>query len=402
MFLIHFTRWHGSGASGLEHKSSTVLNVSSDLMKNIRSIAPIAAHEFFHTWNVKRIRPRGLGPFDYTQEVYTNALWFAEGATDYYAHLLLRRAGITDDRQLWSNLANEIQALLNNEARKRISLEEASRKAWQGGSWGYGGLSYYNKGKLVGLLFDLKIRDVTDGRKSLDDVMRLLMRRYGDAPEGFEEDGILKAINQIAGCDLSAEYRSWVQDTDDLPFHDLLRVAGLELVEKRRSTPFFGVMSDSDPETGLPAITGIVKGSEAARTGLQKGDRIISVDGHLMKGRALADAFRNKEAGEQVRLRITRNGSELILTGFMGCQEQVSLEIRSLSRPTGRQMAIRQAWLKGQTGDASQGSVAEDTRIRELAVWNVFPGRKTLWPEPFLSQNGLLLSTGIFSSPACY
>ncbi|MCC6446818.1 MAG: M61 family metallopeptidase [Armatimonadetes bacterium] len=348
LFILHFSGSDRSGGGGLEHGSSTVLNVSGSALKDIRSIAPLAAHEFFHAWNVKRIRSKGLGPFDYSQEADTGSLWFLEGVTDYYAYRLLYRAGLIDRGRYLDNLAGEIRGLLNNEARKAVSLEESGRRAWQGGSWGYGGLSYYNKGKLAGLLFDLKIRDITDGRKSLDDVMRLLMKLYGSAPEGFEADGILKAMNRVAGADLSREYEQWVRGTEELPFAKLLKAAGIDMVVRNQPVPFFGVSSEPDPATDLPRVLSVVGGSEAEKAGLQEGDLIASAGGSPMAGKSLASAVQGKEAGEPLRLIIRRSGEESEIRAFMGGQDRFTVELKPMPDPTRQQAARRRGWLQGE------------------------------------------------------
>lgn len=233
VYIIHATQPGSSMGfgGGLEHLYSTVLGVSS----NSRSIAGLAAHELFHAWNVKRIRPAVLGPFDYTGPVRTNNLWFAEGVTEYYANLITTRAGLETHDDLLNALSGEITRLQNNPARARVTLAESSYKVWDGGmSIGYRGLDYYNKGCVAGLLMDLKLRAVTGNKKSLDDLMRVMMERYNLPKPGYPEDGILKVYSELAGQDMKAFYTQLVESLEELPYNEVLQAAGLELVEDGR------------------------------------------------------------------------------------------------------------------------------------------------------------------------
>jgi predicted metalloprotease with PDZ domain len=233
LYIIHATQpgsFMGFGG-GLEHLYSTVLGVTA----NSRSLAGLAAHELFHTWNVKRIRPAVLGPFDYTGPVYTNNLWFAEGVTEYYANLITARAGLDTHEELLSSLSGEITRLQNSPARSRVTLAESSYKVWDGGmSMGYRGLDYYNKGCVVGLLLDLKLRAVTGNKKSLDDLMLVMMERHNFPKAGYAEDGILKVYSELAKQDMKPFYTPLVESMDELPFNEVLQAAGLELVEEGR------------------------------------------------------------------------------------------------------------------------------------------------------------------------
>ncbi|NUL82481.1 MAG: M61 family metallopeptidase [Armatimonadetes bacterium] len=233
LYIIHaigpadFANFYG----GLEHMNSTVLNFSVG-----HSIAGLAAHELFHAWNVKRIRPKVLGPFDYSKEVRTENLWFAEGVTEYYARLILSRSGLETEEQFLSGLAADIAELQNNRARSRVTLADSSLKVWEtGDSSGFGGLNYYNKGMIVGFLMDVKLRTLSDNKKSLDDVMKLLMQRHNPPKPGYDEDGILKAYSEIAGQDMASFYNKLIRSTDELPYDEVLKPFGLELVRSGRA-----------------------------------------------------------------------------------------------------------------------------------------------------------------------
>lgn len=213
VYIIHLAVGNFSG--GLEHRASNVQAVDNAPELNLDNLA---AHEYFHAWNVKQIRPMVLGPFDYTQPVYTANLWFAEGVTDYYAYITTYRSGVKGQNWLLYELGSQISRLEASGERHSVTLEECSRRAWENGGMGVGDLSYYNKGLVAGLLFDAAIRGATNGAKSLDDVMRLMYLKYKLPNPGYPEDGILAAINQVSGQDFSGLYHSMIQTTDEMPY----------------------------------------------------------------------------------------------------------------------------------------------------------------------------------------
>jgi predicted metalloprotease with PDZ domain len=217
----------GGTGGGLEHLNSARLRMApSDSPRDYKSFV---AHEFFHLWNVKRIRPAVLGPFDYVHPPKTRNLWFAEGVTEYYARFAVRRAGLSTEAELLRHFRNMISRMESNLARKRVTAEEASLHVWEtSDSEGYGGLSYYDKGELIGLCLDLKLRHATRGAKSLDDVMRLLMARHNPPKPGYGEDEIRATVSEVAGQDLSAFYDLLARSTQEMPFEQCLGYAGLD------------------------------------------------------------------------------------------------------------------------------------------------------------------------------
>lgn len=221
VYIIHLAV--GDFAGGLEHRASTVLAIPNTPQLGIESLA---AHEFFHVWNVKHIRPAVLGPFDYTQKVRTANLWFAEGVTDYYAHLMVYRGGLHTTESLLEAISDEIASLERSRAARRYTLADASRLAWDNGGFGIGDMSFYTKGFVVGLILDAAIRTQTEGKRSLDDVMRLMFERHRLPKPGYAEDGILKAINEVSGKDMTALYQRLVFSTASVPY-DLLAGIGL-------------------------------------------------------------------------------------------------------------------------------------------------------------------------------
>ncbi|MCC6728956.1 MAG: M61 family metallopeptidase [Chthonomonadales bacterium] len=214
---------------GLEHGSSARIGWSVG-RRSLPAFAALVAHEFFHLWNVKRIRPAGLGPFDYIHPPRTPNLWFSEGVTEYYAGRTLLRAGLASRDRYLAALAGSIAAYRRNPARLRVSADESSLRVWETTtSEGYGGLSYYQKGEMIGLCLDLSIRHASGGRRSMDDVMRDLLRRAAPPAPGFAPDGIREAVIRAGGPAMGPLYDLLARSTREAPFAECLGYAGLRL-----------------------------------------------------------------------------------------------------------------------------------------------------------------------------
>lgn len=217
----------GGEGGGLEHLNSCRIALFPRVAPT--RMASMFSHEFFHLWNVKRIRPAVLGPFDYVHPPKTHNLWFAEGVTEYYAHVAIRRAELTSPDEFYSHWRRAISSMSRNPAHKRITAEDASFRVWESGnSEGFGGLSYYDKGELIGLCLDLKIRNETHNKKSLDDVMRLLLQRHNPPKPGYGEDEIRSVVSEVAETDLTEFYNLLARSTEELPTTECLSYAGLD------------------------------------------------------------------------------------------------------------------------------------------------------------------------------
>lgn len=343
LFLVHLS---GRGfGGGLEHLNSTVLNVPDRRDLNINGLA---AHEYFHAWNVKRIRPKVLGPFDYTQPVRTKALWWCEGVTDYYASVLLVRAGLIGDRAFWQDMEREMQTLENNPARERVSAEEASWNVWEGNGMGYGGLSYYNKGKVVGFLLDVYIRGVTGNRKSLDDVMRFLMERYAYPLPGFEEDGILQAINRVIARDVSDLYRRMVQSTEPLPYDEILPYAGFRLERRSTSSTYFGVTTAVD-EVGRVIVQAVDSQSPAFLMGLRAGDMVMEIDEQPAENTRIEEVIARKKPGDPIKIAVWRSGRLVVMDGKVGGESRSTIRLVPVETSDEAVIRVREGLLRGTT-----------------------------------------------------
>jgi predicted metalloprotease with PDZ domain len=219
IFFLHLAVGDFNG--GLEHRACNVIATYNS--KGL-GLDDLAAHEYFHAWNVKQIRPKILGPFDYSSKQRTGNLWFAEGVTDYYAQVTTYRSGLKDKDWLYRQLSNNVAELQHSRNRLKYSVADASKLAWENGGFGVGDLSYYTKGLLAGWVLDAAIRNATDGAKSLDDVMRTMYQRYRLPKPGFGENEILATINEISGVDLTALYNRLINSTEELPYGELAKI----------------------------------------------------------------------------------------------------------------------------------------------------------------------------------
>ena len=323
-YFVHFDT--GNFGGGLEHRNSTILNVFGLVSRQPYPWAALAAHEFFHLYNVKRLRPETLGPFDYLKKTRTANLWFAEGVTEYYAQVLLRKSGITtqDDFRKW--MSNEIGTLQRNPARLKISAEEASMKGWEGGSMGFGGLNYYLKGSLLGLMFDIKIRAATGNKESLDDVLRLLEKQYGQRNVGYPEDAILKAINEVTAADFTDTYDRYVRGTEEIPWADVLQLAGLRFSQPNERQPYFGI-STVRGANGAVLVEEMMEYSPAAVAGLKNGDIIVTLNGAPVRFDEWSAAVNRLRPGRKAVLAVRRGGRSIPIAVTVGSRPVSPMQV---------------------------------------------------------------------------
>src|SRR3989441_9799205 len=233
-FILHLRE---SGGGGIEHLNSTSLGSYRFGFANeqgYRDFHNLVAHEFFHLWNVKRIRPDALGPFDYTRENYTKLLWVAEGITDYYARIVLRRANLISETDFLKENARAFQALQNTPGRLVMSAEEASFDAWikyyrPDENSINSQVSYYDKGAILGLLLDLEIRKQSKGAKSLDDVMRYLYTEFYKKDRNYTPKDFQTVSEMMAGSSLEEFFAKYIRGREELDYNSALAAAGLRL-----------------------------------------------------------------------------------------------------------------------------------------------------------------------------
>ncbi len=233
MFLYHFPR--GPAGGGMEHAYSTAIDLNADSLKqNLDSLTGVTAHEFFHLWNVKRIRPQTLEPVDYTKENYTRALWFSEGVTSTAEGVIQLRAGMIDEKRYLYRLGDEITELERRPAHLTQSAEESSLDAWLEG-FGYyrrpeRSISYYNKGELLGIMLDLATRDATHGHASLREILQWMNTNYAKKGRFFDDsNGVREAAEAVSHADLGWFFTKYVSGTEEIPWDDFLRSVGLHV-----------------------------------------------------------------------------------------------------------------------------------------------------------------------------
>ena len=297
----------------MEHLNSTALQFnrfafSSD--RGYRGFLGLVAHEYFHLFNVKRLRPEPLGPFDYENENYTKLLWVAEGATSYYEWVLMRRGGIVDAKTVLRNFASIAESLAARPGRFQTSLEEASFDAWikayrPDENAINNQISYYSKGELVNFLLDIQIRAGSGGAKSLDDVFRYLYAENYKKGKTFTSKDYQDACEMMAGKGLDGFFSKYVRGREEIAYDDLLRPMGLRMVMLRPESENAYLGANISNSTGGVSISSIPVGTAAYEAGLNSGDLIIAVDGYQVSSTDRLTFFLNeKKAGDKVKMTI--------------------------------------------------------------------------------------------------
>jgi predicted metalloprotease with PDZ domain len=350
-----------AGRGGLEHLNSTAINrrkYAGNTEEGWDSLRGVTSHEFFHHWNVKRIRPDVLGPFDYTRQVLTRDLYVSEGMTSYYGDLHLRRSGLWTNEQYYRQLAKQMTELLGKPARAFLSVEESSLETWlKSDDAENASFSYYTKGSLVGLLLDLEIRQRTAGARSLDDVFRYLYEHYALPKPGWPVGGFERAVETVAGSDFTDFFARHVAGTEELPYERMLGYAGLRL-EKREAAlthESFGLKLETEnvlPEALGFTVTSVSSESPAFGV-LATNDILLAVGGERVTLTSLPLQLAKFRNGEQVRLTVFRGDRLLDLPLTMQARPAVSYVITENPNATPQQKALREAWLTGRRPSAN-------------------------------------------------
>jgi predicted metalloprotease with PDZ domain len=294
----------GDGYGGLEHRASTALICArADLPSTAQAMKEpsegytrflgLCSHEYFHTWNVKRIKPDAFAPYDLQVENYSPLLWLFEGFTSYYDDLLLLRSGLIDESTYLKLLGKTVGSVLRGSGRTKQSVAESSFDAWtkyyrQDENSPNAIISYYTKGSLVALAFDLTIRARTGGKRSLDDIMRTLWERYGrdfyqGAGRGVSVAEVEALFDEVSGMRLKPMFDKWVRGTEDLPLAKLFAQFGVKLVDERKgSKPSLDVATTRDGAD--VRLTQVHQGGAAHLGGLSAGDVVVALDGLRVGG----------------------------------------------------------------------------------------------------------------------
>ncbi|WP_157263586.1 M61 family metallopeptidase [Azohydromonas aeria] len=345
------------GYGGLEHRASTALiasrrdlprrgNPAHLLTDGYVTLLGLISHEYFHSWNVKRLRPREFERFDYTQENYTELLWFFEGFTSYYDDLFLVRAGLIDEGRYLKLVAKNLNGVLATPGRLVQSVAQSSFDAWvkyyrSDENTPNATVSYYAKGSLVALALDLTLRGAGSG--SLDDVMRALWRRSGGGP--VSEDDIAQAVRDVAGAPAAEALRAWVHGTGDIDVKPLLARLGVAWkTEPQAFAAALGLRLSEGPVTGVQ-VRSVLRGSAAERSGVSAGDELLAVD--RWRVRRLDDAQQWLTVGAPFELLLVRNQRVLTVHVEPPAQPAVSVALAPDDEAGADARALRRAWLQG-------------------------------------------------------
>ena len=345
---------------GLEHATSSSNVIFRQAFRPASSYQRflwLSSHEYFHSVNVKRIRPAAFVPFDYTKETYTRLLWAMEGTTDYYGLLLLPRAGLISAGKFLEKLAGEAQRYLAIPGRRVRSLEEASFVTWidlyrpmeesRNRS-----VSYYLKGLLVSCALDLEIRHRTENRASLDTAWRALWTRFGKPDRGVGEEELLPTVSEAVGLDLAPFFARFVSGTDELDLGGYLRFAGLEFGPKPKpSAPeddgepgWLGV--EHETRDGRVRIVSVYDGGPGRRAGLSPTDEIVAIDGNKITPDEFPKALLRAPAGTEVELTVFRRGRLTVVPLTTGAPPPEKYQIVPTATPTPMERTIYESWLE--------------------------------------------------------
>src|SRR5882724_5700746 len=361
-FILHL---RANGGGGIEHLNSTSLGFSRfrfGTERGWQSFYGLVAHEFFHLWNVKRIRPDALGPFDYTKENHTRNLWVAEGITSYYGGLVPRRAGLISDRNYLEGLARQIKNFQNTPGRLEMSAEDASFNAWikeyrPDENSVNSQISYYDKGELLGLLLDLEIRRRSNDSKSLDDVMRYLYHEFYEKNRNYTPADFQKACELMAGGSLEDFFTRYVRGRDELPYNQVLAAAGLRVeqagfaidaIGTRTNAPSKGYLgADLEDSGDFINVKDVRAGTPAYEQGLNAKDKIVALDGARVNKETFESLIAAKRQGDTVHLTIFRNDDLRTIDIKLAATIDALYKIVALPQASEEQKRRYGGWING-------------------------------------------------------
>ena len=346
VFMLQVSPRHGGGT---EHINSTAMGTRPWGFTNSNSyngFLGLVSHEYFHTWNVKQIRPKGISPYDWTKENYAKELWVAEGTTSYYTSLILIRAGLSTSARYVGQLAGQIQG---DRQRPGNSIQSASEssfdawvKYWKGKEQSYNAeADYYDRGSDLSLFLDLEIRNRSKNKASLDDVMKALFKRFPWNGTGYTVDDVRKLCDEYSGSSLKQFFDDYVYGTKPLEWEKVLLYAGLEAKPKDEQKSWFGAFVRGDQ----PRILRLVAGSPAYNAGLNTNDEIIAMNGYRISAGDFNSRVGEMKAGDVVKLTVMRSDKLKEFSVTLVNNPVPDYTVTKLSDPTPLQKAIYESWL---------------------------------------------------------
>jgi predicted metalloprotease with PDZ domain len=356
LFIFHVGKAAQGAGGGMEHANSTAINANSEAQ-----LASVAAHEFFHLWNVKRIRPASLEPIDYTREQYTRALWFAEGVTSTYGRYAELRSGLWSKQDFYADLAQQINELESRPANRWQSAEQSSLDTWLDKYDYYNSpefsVSYYTKGQVLGDLLDILIRDRTNNERSLDDVVRKMNENFAKKGKPYRDSlDVRLTAEEIAGGSFEDFFQKYVANAEPVPYQSVLAKAGLLLQQQEivRAQPGFSIERDA---SGKSLVRSVLPGSTADRAGLLAGDEVVSFNGENVPRRP-ERWLRNKNPGDSLKLRVLRNEKPVDIAFVLSGKSESAFAIAEDPQPPPKARAIREGLLHGTPAAATPAGAA--------------------------------------------
>jgi predicted metalloprotease with PDZ domain len=363
-FLIHFAN-DGHSSDGMEHLTSTEIVESGSLASpgTLEDTLDAAAHEFFHVWNIKRLRPVELGPWDFTRPANTRGLWIGEGITNYYGHLMQRRADLWNDAKLLNLLATQIAEVENSPGSKLMSAEESSVSApfiddavhSQQTNLANTSISYYPKGEVLGLVLDLLIRGKSGGKASLDDVMRRMYEEfylksanatYYLRGRGYRNEDFERTVSKVAGMDMSDFFKRYVREVESPPYDEALAQVGLRLAREPRTPVTIGISADESERVNF-RIASVRPNSPAMEADLEVGDVITSFGRNRLTPANFFKVISRYKPGDRVQITLLR-GARPVMTAIALAPPQIfNYRIEEIPTASAEATALRAAWLNG-------------------------------------------------------
>jgi predicted metalloprotease with PDZ domain len=357
-FILHFPREDGGG--GMEHRNGTAITVrAAQLRDHWETLEAVAAHEFFHLWNVKRIRPQSLEPIDYVHGNDTRDLWFCEGVTSAYGELALLRAGLISRKTFYARLGSAIATLQSRPARFFQSVEESGLEAWLEKYNDYlrpeRSISYYNKGELLGFLLDLALRHASGNGAGLDDVMRRLNEDFGRPGRYYTDADLRRLIAQVAPrfSGLEAFFADYVRGTRELDYDTYLGYAGLERESESRGSARLGFDVSVNPG-GEVRVESVELRRAAEQAGLAQGDILLKMNGQAWRD-SPANLLSLLKPGQEMKLEVQRGGRVFEIEYRLEANEEATCRVKEIAHPSPEQIQVREGWLKGETTPAGGG-----------------------------------------------
>lgn len=350
VFIVHH---YAKGGGGLEHLNSTVLGASRNAYqteKGYLGFLGLVAHEYFHLWNVKRLRPKALGPFNYDVENYTANLWVAEGFTAYYDNLMVHRSGFHTAEEYLNVLATGITRVENTPGNRIQPLAEASFDSWikfyrPNENSANSGISYYEKGSLIGMMMDLEIIHATKGQKSLDDAMKAAYEQYyKKLGRGYTNAEFKAVIEKTAGKNMDDFYQKYIYTTAPVNYNQYLGYAGYQLTDKNKgqNKPALGVKLT--PVNGQYIVSTVYRGTSAWDDGINVNDVLVSIDGDSFSN--IESAMAAHKTGDKIKVSVLRDGLPMELNVTLKKDDNVDFTIEKMANPTAEQQVVAGKWLK--------------------------------------------------------